>query len=426
MKQSIVLVLLATVSLSAQWRRDTTPPTVAFTAPTSGASVSGTVTLSATARDNVRVAGLQFLLDGVNLGAEDPWVPYTRAWNTTGVANGPHTLSARARDTSNNRTTATITVTVVNGAPPPPTCTLTATATVPASATVNTAVAFSATSVASNCTGTISYAWTLGDGGTAATQNATHVYTANGTYPWTLTASVSGVSATKSGTITIGTQPAVAFYDDFSAGVDQSAWIIRNGPGDSSNSELQYYLPANVSTSIDGLQILTKVQSYSGYAYTSGMVHWKTYNFTYGTVEIRAKMAGGKGPWPALWLLGYRCQGGSGCNWPQPGSDEIDMTEIMGGNPTHVNQQIHSGGNNAGCSATTTDVSQNWHTYQLVWKAGSLVWKIDGVTTCSLSSGIPSTPMFLIINTAVGGAGGSVNNATLPQTMSIDYVKVTK
>jgi beta-glucanase (GH16 family) len=420
-----VMVLLATASLSAQWRPDTTLPTVTLTAPAQGAVVSGTVTLSSTARDNVRVAGVQFLLDGANLGAEDTLAPYARTWNTATAANGAHTLGARARDGSGNRATATITVTVNNVAPPPPTCTLSSTATAPTTATAGAAVSFTATATASNCTGTVSYGWAFGDSGTATTRTATHAYASTGVYGWTLSVSVENVTVTKTGTITVLVAAVDLFYDDFAV-LDTTSWGVADNAGDASNNELQYYLPANVTVGGAGLQILTQVESAGGYAYTSGMVYWRSLNFTYGTVEVRAKMAGGQGPWPALWLLGYLCQSDSGCNWPQPGSDEIDMTEILGSNHTRVNQQIHSGGNNRGCSAFVTDVSQNWHTYQLVWKPGSLVWKIDGVTTCSLTSGIPSTPMFLIINTAVGGAGGSVNPATLPQTMQVDYVRVTK
>jgi hypothetical protein len=71
-------------------------------------------------------------------------------------------------------------------------------------------------------------------------------------------------------------------------------------------------------------------------------------------------------------------------------------------------------------------VSQNWHVYQLVWTPDSLTWKIDGVTTYSVTSGVPSTPMFLLIETALGGiAGGTIDDSTLPQTMLIDYVRVT-
>ena len=62
---------------------DTTAPTVSVTAPASGATVSGTVTLTATAADNVKVVGVQFLLDGNSLGAEDTKAPYGVSWNTT-------------------------------------------------------------------------------------------------------------------------------------------------------------------------------------------------------------------------------------------------------------------------------------------------------------------------------------------------------
>src|SRR5207249_1106715 len=85
---------------------DTTPPTVSVTAPASGATVSGTTTITATASDNVGVAGVQFLLDGANLGTEDTAAPYAGAWTTTTAANGSHTLTARARDAAGNATTS--------------------------------------------------------------------------------------------------------------------------------------------------------------------------------------------------------------------------------------------------------------------------------------------------------------------------------
>jgi len=98
---------------------DTTPPTVNITSPANGATVSGTTTVSASASDNVGVAGVQFLLDSVALGPEDTTAPYSVSWNTTTVSNGSHTLSATARDAAGNRTTsAPVTVTVSNSAPP--------------------------------------------------------------------------------------------------------------------------------------------------------------------------------------------------------------------------------------------------------------------------------------------------------------------
>ena len=100
---------------------DTTAPAASITAPASGATVSGTVTVSANASDNVGIAGVQFLLDGVALGAEDTSAPYSVSWNTAGSANGSHSLVARARDAAGNiGTSAAVTVQVSNTAPPPP------------------------------------------------------------------------------------------------------------------------------------------------------------------------------------------------------------------------------------------------------------------------------------------------------------------
>src|SRR5256712_1131567 len=97
---------------------DTTPPTVSMTAPTAGATVAGTITVSATASDNVGVVGVQFQLDGTNLGAEVMTAPYAVSWITTLAANGSHTLRAVARDAAGNTATSSgVTVTVSNAAP---------------------------------------------------------------------------------------------------------------------------------------------------------------------------------------------------------------------------------------------------------------------------------------------------------------------
>ena len=86
---------------------DTTPPTVSITAPAAGATVTGDDRRStASASDNVGVVGVQFKLDGANLGAEDTTSPYSVTWDTATVANGTHTLTAVARDAAGNSTTS--------------------------------------------------------------------------------------------------------------------------------------------------------------------------------------------------------------------------------------------------------------------------------------------------------------------------------
>lgn len=95
---------------------DTTSPAISFGAPANGATISGTaVTIAADAFDNVGVAGVQFKVDGANLGAEDTASPFSTTLNTTTLSNGAHTLSAAARDAAGNLSTATISVTVGNG-----------------------------------------------------------------------------------------------------------------------------------------------------------------------------------------------------------------------------------------------------------------------------------------------------------------------
>jgi hypothetical protein len=95
---------------------DTVSPEVSITAPTDGATVSGTVTVSAVASDNVGVVGVQFKLDGVNLGAEDTAAPYSVSWNTLSAGDGESSLTAVARDAAGNtRESAAVTVTVDNG-----------------------------------------------------------------------------------------------------------------------------------------------------------------------------------------------------------------------------------------------------------------------------------------------------------------------
>ena len=99
--------------------RDTTSPTVSITVPSSGATVSGSsVTLSASASDTVGVAGVQFKVNGVNVGSEDTSSPYSISWDSTATSSGSKSIVAVARDAAGNRATSTaVTITVDNTAP---------------------------------------------------------------------------------------------------------------------------------------------------------------------------------------------------------------------------------------------------------------------------------------------------------------------
>jgi hypothetical protein len=139
--QTTSAVVDVTVSNAAP---DTTPPAVSVSAPADGATVTGTVSVSATASDNVGVVGVQFLLDGAALGAEDTSAPYSVSWNSASATNGAHTITARARDAAGNQTTsAVVNVTVSDTAPPTVTATSPAAGATGVSGTANVTATFS-------------------------------------------------------------------------------------------------------------------------------------------------------------------------------------------------------------------------------------------------------------------------------------------
>jgi hypothetical protein len=100
---------------------DTTAPTVSISSPTSGTTVSGNITVTASASDNVGVSKVEFYLDSATTPAATiTSSPYTFSWNTTSVVNGTHTFKAKAYDAANNvGQSATVSVTVNNTSTPP-------------------------------------------------------------------------------------------------------------------------------------------------------------------------------------------------------------------------------------------------------------------------------------------------------------------
>jgi thermitase len=97
---------------------DSTAPSVSFLTPASG-GVSQTVSVSATATDNLAVRGVTFYVDNQAIGSEVTTAPYAVSWNTTGVSNGSHMLKASARDGAGNKSVATLSVTVSNNVTAP-------------------------------------------------------------------------------------------------------------------------------------------------------------------------------------------------------------------------------------------------------------------------------------------------------------------
>ena len=232
------------------------------------------------------------------------------------------------------------------------------------------------------------------------------------------------------------------FCDEFNgAGLDTSKWIAVNSHADRSNSEPGCYTSHNVS---EGSGVLTETIEHRAFTcpdatgsndYPTGAIQMKSFSFTYGTVDVRAKVAGCGGCWPAIWMLGSECQSPAWlvngndpatCHWPDAGSQEIDVAEFLSSSFTAArNNLITSAGTESELTDRFADGSRNFHVYTLVWSPGSLVFKVDGTTQNTYSTAVPSSPMFLIINTSIGGNGGTIDNATLPAQTQIDYVHVS-
>jgi Glycosyl hydrolases family 16/LysM domain len=142
--------------------------------------------------------------------------------------------------------------------------------------------------------------------------------------------------------------------------------------------------------------------------YASGMVNTDgLHEFTDGAFEARiylpASPDGGVADWPAFWADGQ--------NWPADG--EMDVMEGLSGQ-TCYHYHDPSGGP-GGC----TDAGPGWHTYGAQWQDGTVTYYYDGHDVGSTSTGGVNAPQYLILNNAVGGAGGQ----TEPSDMLVDYVR---
>jgi beta-glucanase (GH16 family) len=203
---------------------------------------------------------------------------------------------------------------------------------------------------------------------------------------------------------------------------------------------MSWYLPENVEVKGGALHLIARKQAVSGYEghmfpYTSGMVTSgrnfaerekpSRFDLTYGYIEIRAKMPSGSGLWPALWLLPSTQQ-------PLP---EIDIMEMLGNAPHTLHMHFHFralDGQAAapGRSAAVADLSAGWHVYGLKWAPDELVWFLDGAEEWRYRdiATIPSGPMYLLVNLAVGGKwpGPPSNKTVFPAELLVDYVRAWK
>jgi beta-glucanase (GH16 family) len=163
---------------------------------------------------------------------------------------------------------------------------------------------------------------------------------------------------------------------------------------------------------------------------TRGRADW-----TYGRIEVRAKLPSGRGTWPAIWMLGTNI---SEVGWPACG--EIDIMEYVGHDPgvvhayVHTRGYNHTRGNGRGTRIALPNAEKEFHVHALEWTPERLDFFVDDRKFYTLENdgtGVDSWPFdaphYLILNLAIGGAWGGqqgIDDSIFPQRYSIDYVRV--
>ena len=239
---------------------------------------------------------------------------------------------------------------------------------------------------------------------------------------------------------------ALTWSEEFNAGsaINSKVWKPENGDGTEynnrgwGNKERQYYLDTKSSIDSTGSLVISATRSgadaykcYYGSAcewLSSKFVTKGLVGFKYGRVEVRLKGPAGPGTWAAFWMLGANID-----DRPWPGCGEIDITELLGRDPSTVYGTPH--GPASGDSYTTTlseGFANDFHTYAVDWLPDQITWYLDGKAYGSYNKASLSDPIhtwvfdheyYLIANLAMGGNfGGAIDPALKDATTSIDYV----
>ena len=211
------------------------------------------------------------------------------------------------------------------------------------------------------------------------------------------------------------------------------------------NNELQHYTSRldNAGVSDGTLKIIAKREDYT-YAginkgFTSARLNAK-FDFTYGKVEVRAKLPAAAGTWPAIWTLGsnidekgnYFGDSRGSVGWPHCG--EIDIMEQYGGNKSETLGTFHwhDTGTNAyasyGLKKAIPKLTEDFHNYVLVWDADRIDIYVDETLVVRMNNtqNVPfDNPHYLLLNVAMGGSlGGTVPTSFEQDQMEIDYVRI--
>jgi beta-glucanase (GH16 family) len=205
------------------------------------------------------------------------------------------------------------------------------------------------------------------------------------------------------------------------------------------NKEAQFYTvdrPENVRVEDGCLIITARKEAWEGAEITSASLTTKDrFSFTYGKVEIRARVPTGRGVWPALWTLGCKRPG---ISWPACG--EIDIMEYVGMDPDLFHFTVHTGAFNhvlhtqRGSRIRTPAPWKDFHTFGVIWTPAALEWFCDGEPVFAFANDGQGPahwpfdqPHFLLMNLAIGGAWGGmkgIDESIFPAEFRIDYVRV--
>lgn len=219
----------------------------------------------------------------------------------------------------------------------------------------------------------------------------------------------------------------MTFNSDFSGNTLDSKiwstcywWASSNGCTNNPTLEKEWYLPSQVHVNGGVLQLVAQPEAKKReiengkpkiYSCRSGMVTTTDFNFTYGLIQIVAKIPYGPGLWPALWLAASSHQSPA----------ELDIMEHWGSDKKAKVYDHAAGVPTLGGPVTTrANLSDGWHTFSLLWTKTRITWYIDGVVVYSTKTSIPHQSMYFIADLADDGSAPG----TCSGIMDIQSVKV--
>ncbi|WP_300440459.1 glycoside hydrolase family 16 protein [Christiangramia sp.] len=236
----------------------------------------------------------------------------------------------------------------------------------------------------------------------------------------------------------IKAQEKVIFQEDFNGdSLDTSIWNYEEGDGCPNlcgwgNNERQIYDRDYVEVK-GGNLVITAVKKDN--QYYSGKINSKdNVEFTFGVIEVGAKVATGKGLWPAIWMLGTDI---SEVSWPASG--EIDILEYIGREPGMIFTSLHtpaSHGNTVNTKKTKIEgIEEGFHKYKAVWTKDYIEFFVDDKQLYKFTPEQYDAKhypfrkdFYFLINMAVGGnlGGAEIKDEALPDKFYVDYIKVTE